>query len=907
MKRRTRIATLAVVGLAALSVASCGNNENKYQEFTLDEVKAYAKADLEDVLAQCGAQSQYQSQVWTNLLAKYNAGVAAIDACTESAKVQDAFANAKKEMAAAIPYANGGFNFTALDNTKRTEILGLLEAYAVRNGITGISLFEDGGYVMYHDRVTLGTESYIPGYGFGTLTEGKPTADLASETNADWKRYYHTSDASDPGTANYLNDKGSQVAEYYGYFAGSYFTTFMNSTKDGYDWVPELAKEKPVAVNPNEAGMATKWKFKIRTGETDGLKYSTNSKKADRMNFNDREVAAEDYETAFKFLLTQESGLARGAELAAATTGALKGAAAYYAATETLPVGTPENEAEWSKVGIRTYKEGNDWYLEYEFVAPQTQFYSMYYITSSLYQPVPMEFIQAVGETDNVTNYCGYNSDKSYTPVDNSLALGSFVLEAWETEKEVAYKKNPNYVFASTKYNWPGVKITILKAAESDNTATIKEFLAGNLDSCGIPQDYLDQYKNDKRTRQTTGSSNFKLNVNACDAETWETLFGENGTVTKTEKSKYWQVEPALSNSHFVKALSLSIDRDTFAAARGSIASVDYLSSNYMSDPENGISYSLTDAHKAAVAGLLEGTKNGYNLQQAREYFKLAILELEAAGKYTAGTKEEPTIIELELAWMYPQHETNYHNEIAKYFEDAFNHPTVSDGKYKLVTKFWVGAEWSDVYYNKLMLGQYDIGFGSISGNSLNPLGFISVLSSDQSISGNFTLNWGTDTNDADADILVYNGMRWSYDALWSAANTGAVVQNGNLADVKTFLGAETTAVAENADTVVVTVKTKVNKGEGFEGKIVDFLIMGCNDTSNYSDYVEYSVFDKAEVAAELDADGYQVWTITLTKAEYDQFNALAMAGIDVYVESTIAGVVTTAFATTVDLAVAAE
>ena len=53
--------------------------------------------------------------------------------------------------------------------------------------------------------------------------------------------YYHSSDASDPGTANYLNDKGSQVADYNGYFAGSYFTTFMNSTKDGYDWVPELA------------------------------------------------------------------------------------------------------------------------------------------------------------------------------------------------------------------------------------------------------------------------------------------------------------------------------------------------------------------------------------------------------------------------------------------------------------------------------------------------------------------------------------------------------------------------------------------------------------------------------------------------------------------------------------------
>ena len=130
---------------------------------------------------------------------------------------------------------------------------------------------------------------------------------------------------------------------------------------------------------------------------------------------------------------------------------------------------------------------------------------------------------------------------------------------------------------------------------------------------------------------------------------------------------------------------------------------------------------------------------------------------------------------------MYPQHEENYHNEIKQYFETAFNHESVSGGEYKLECEFWVGDVWSDVYYNKLMLGQYDLGFGSISGNTLNPLDFVSVLSSDQSISGYFTLNWGTDTNDPEADVLVYQGQRWSYDALWTAANSSAVVKDGAL------------------------------------------------------------------------------------------------------------------------------
>ena len=56
----------------------------------------------------------------------------------------------------------------------------------------------------------------------------------------------------------------------------------MNSTKDGYEWYPVLAKANPVtgdfrpqALNKNEAtGLASKYKVYLRTGK-DGLKYNT--------------------------------------------------------------------------------------------------------------------------------------------------------------------------------------------------------------------------------------------------------------------------------------------------------------------------------------------------------------------------------------------------------------------------------------------------------------------------------------------------------------------------------------------------------------------------------------------------------------------------------------------------------
>ena len=762
------VLALCMMAGVVSALAEASGWDGAYME--ADEFKAYIKNDLDVLLS--SIEDQLEDETYEAVKAAKEAGDAAIDAAGTVAEVEAAYEGAFKAICEAIPLADGLYSYLKESNAEKTNILGLLEQYAVLNGITGISLFEDGGYVMYDPRITLGTENYIVGYGFGILAEGNITADMEYETNEAWKRYYHTYEVSDPGTLNYLNDQGAQVGDLYGYIAASFFTNFMNETKDGYDWVPELAKEKPVAVDDEDGdGMAKVWRFEVRTGEADGLKYKSGSELESRKAFDGRPVALEDYETPFKLLLTQANQLYRGSEMANSTTGAIAGAKEYYQATE-----KGYDEEAWKKVGIKTYTEDGKNYFEVTFTEELTPFYAMYYIASSLYQPVPQEFLDLV----TVQNYLGYNSDSTETPRDNSLALGAWYVERYDQDQQIVYAKNPNYVFADTKYAIPGVHVKIFTAAAEDTTAGFNEFLAGHFDGSGIPQEFLDEYRNDPRTRTTTGSSNFKLNVNATDAETWEYLFGEAGVVTQTPKADYWTLKPALGNHHFVQALSYSIDRLTFANARGSIPSVDYLSSNYMSDPENGISYATTDAHKKAVETLLDDTDGyGYSLELARDYFRVALTELEAQGAYTPGTAENPTVIEIEIAWMYPTHEERYHNEIKTMLEASFNDASVCNGAYKLDVKFWVGNEWSDVYYNKLMVGQFDIGFGSISGNALNPLDFVSVLSSDQSISNSFTLNWGTDTNDPDAYPIVYDGVRFSYDALYNAANTKAIVSAG--------------------------------------------------------------------------------------------------------------------------------
>ncbi len=753
-----------------------------------DDYKAYVKNDLDVLMA--AIEDQLEDATYAAVKAAREDAEKAIDAAATLAEVRAAYEAGFKAIAEAIPLADGLYSYKKDSNAERTNVLGILERFAVTTGITGISLFENGGYVMYNPRVTLGTENYIVGYGFGILAEGAITADLEYETNEAWKRYYHICETSDPGTLNYYNDQGSQVGDLFGYQAASFFTNFMNETKDGYDWVPELAKEKPVAVNDEDGdGMATTWRFEVRTGEADGLKYTTGSELESRKAFNDRPLALEDYLTPFKMLLTQSNALYRGSEQANTKSGAIKGAKEYYQGTAEGP-----NDDLWANVGLKVYEENGKNYFEVTFVEEQTQFYCMYYISSSLYMPLPQEFVDLV----TVQNIFGYNTDKTETPMDNALTVGPYYLERYDQDQQIVYKKNPNYVFADTKYAIEGIHDKIFTAAAEDTEATLNEFLAGHFDASGIPQVHLDEYRNDPRTRSTTGTSNFKLNVNATNAETWEYLFGEEGVVTQTPKDSYWELKPALGNHHFVQALSYSIDRQSFANARGSIPSVDYLASNYMSDPENGLSYAVTAAHKKAVETLLEDTDGcGYSLELARDYFRMALTELEADGAYAPGTKDAPTEIHIEIAWMYPTHEENYHNEIKNFLETAFNDESVCGGVYKLSVDFWVGNAWSDVYYNKMMVGQFDIGFGSISGNSLDPIGFVSVLSSDQEISNSFTLNWGVDTNDPEVYPIVYKNMRWSFDALYNAVNSKGIVAKGQNKPVISF---NYTPIVKNED-----------------------------------------------------------------------------------------------------------
>ena len=177
-----------------------------------------------------------------------------------------------------------------------------------------------------------------------------------------------------------------------------------------------------------------------------------------------------------------------------------------------------------------------------------------------------------------------------------------------------------------------------------------------------------------------------------------------------------------MSNDNFLNGLYWSINRREFAEKQGAQPSINYFSNAYLSDAENGVSYNSTEEHKKAVASMhsiVDGEDDyGFNRDKAIKYFTKAYSELRSAGKIKDGTSSKPTIIKVQINWMYQNDINEYGKLIKQYFEDAFNDPQVCGGKVKLeVEQPNPSSDWQAVYNEVMMKGRFDLAFGAISGN----------------------------------------------------------------------------------------------------------------------------------------------------------------------------------------------
>ena len=896
MKNRFTLGVLAVGMLSLCVLGACGNHQEEvYEEFSFyamlaNGAKTLNKGDELNITISESGGPKNVSRSYTYVsdhpdIATVNeyGVITALKEGNVRISVTESVSGLSQTLSLQITDADpaaGGYNYASLAGetavTKRTEILGKLEKYAMDNHLTGITLFENGGYVKYSERVKLPTTEYITGYGFGLLSEGELTADMPAENEeeAAYRRYLHSATSSDPKMINSRNDTGSQVSSLEGYITSSFWGTKLNSTKDKYEWYPVLAKDKvtydgvdydfnrPTPIyqgqevkpgqEPNPLGLYNTWRIYVKTGAADGIKYrysGTSWGDGAENTFDGRNVVKEDYEFAYRLLLTQSHKLKRGAEAAGDQTYGIVGAQRYYNNTEDKD--DDQALAEWNKMkangqlGIQVgTDETNGDYIQLTILNPIDRFTAMYTFSSSLYSPLPEDFFKAIGSGSvkkGAPMYGTFNNDATKAPaghvdkiLDYTLSVGPYMLEKWEKGQTIIFKRNAQWDWEEGRYNIAGVKLIVIDASTS-STAIYNRFNSGDLDSCGIPTipEIIAKEVGQLRVYKTKGDATFKLNVNSCTQETWNELFSVGGKINK--EGSNWAVKPWMSNDNFLNGLFFSIDRKTFASNRGMQPSIDYFSNAYLSDPENGKSYNDTPEHKAAIADYQtydsDGKETyGYNKDKAILYFKTAVKELLATCKsdvFHFGTKENPFEIKIHIRWMYATDITEYGAEIGKYFTDAFNDDRVCGGKIKLVVEQEAVKDWQQVYNEYLMKGQFDLGFGAISGNTYNPLNFLEVLKSDNS--SGFTLNWGTDTSKiTKAKPLIYEGKMWSFDALWAVADHGGVVDNGSIAKtVKTCYVDANKEALYNGGTFEVAIKFVDSASAKFEVTRVQIYIFG--------------------------------------------------------------------------------
>lgn len=747
------------------------------------------------------------------------------------------------------PWANGAFNYSAASYAEKEEILSQLEGYVLNNFLAGIPLADNGGNVLYNHRLSIPSDVFIPNYGFG-VSEGRilgpMTAAQEPETKYQW--YYHTWLNSDPGTINYWNAQISTVADLHGLVNSAYYSTRLNAAKDNYEWYSQLATELPIPLNANEHGMATQWRVKVRTDAA--LTYRTLSTVPAISAFNNRQVVLADYLTPFKAML--DNNFFRATDLASATSG-FKGVADYR---DQLNRGLNPS---WDVVtGIQLNVAENA--IDFDFNTPKSSFYAMYNLSTSLFSPVPASFVSTVG----AANY-------GKPDVNSMLSLGMYMLEEWQTGKQLAFKKNDTY-FLKDQANFAGYKYAIITGATA-TTVAFNEFLDGKLDAVNIPSARIQEFKSDPRRRQTYGATVWRLNVNATTEERWEQLFGVNGENNQHSLANYWNVKPIMSNKNFLNGLYFAVNRQDYADKTGRNASHGVLSNFYMIDPENAISYRASDGGKAVLADRLPETF-GFDQELAIQYFQAAIAELEAAGKYVPGTPANKTVIQLEMKMLAMSQLATDAVYLKNYIETTFN---LANPNYQLVLNATSSADANDIY-DAMEFGEFDLAFGSISGSALDPLSFMEVFTSDNRTG--FTLSHGADTSVPTQEIR-YDGLAWSYNALFAAAISGAIVVDGVDSPVITISPAAVTdpVPGDNLYTVTVNGTWYHLAPDDVE---INFVAIGLYN-ANTGATVYYEIDDVLVI----NPDG----TFVITFADVDLTTASAGYYVDIYYTAKIAGI----------------
>ena len=356
------------------------------------------------------------------------------------------------------------------------------------------------------------------------------------------------------------------------------------------------------------------------------------------------------------------------------------------------------------------------------------------------------------------------------TTAETTAYTGPFMLAYYEADQVLDLKENPNF-HSPERYFFTGVQFQII----ADATVRFQAFMNDDLDAVGVPGENFEDVAGDPRLRQVPGPTTFRIMINMLGTpEAQEEMFGNSDLHTP---------EPILANQHFRTAMYFAIDRAelAFEVLRTSAPQQFLYTEAYLVEPLSGIAFRNTEQGEAVGEGLSAETY-GFNPDAAVAFWVAALDELVADGVYDNGD-----VIELELLiFSGSEAQVLFGNFIKEAFETAF------DGTQQNIS-FVVNVEprpFPGIYFDFMMIGEFDLSIGGISGSTLDAASFLDVYIDDNR--GGFTLNWGVDTSTPAIEVTfphptssdpddrsTWVTETWSFNALVRSLNGTVTIQDG--------------------------------------------------------------------------------------------------------------------------------
>lgn len=635
--------------------------------------------------------------------------------------------------------ANGTYNYKFATAELRNTFMAAGEDYLLHNQFAGVPLFANAQFNLYSNRMQLVTQESLPVLEFATEYGSLAVDDskVIMEDGNPGKEGEYTlrlAFTENPSQWNHWLSDNSVTSDFMEYFKGWPYRYELNDDKTGYALVASMADGDPIPVDseilPNGKEVANKWQIKIK----EGLEWNYNAN-TDTSMITDHTIDANDFYNTYKLALEQKwfRAISGGGDFV--TGKPIVGAEDFV-----------DGKVAWEDVGIKLIDDNT---FELEFIDQQSQWAVKYFLGETTMSPIHTELYEALGD-DYGTN-------------EQTIAYaGTYVVDYYESDKIVRMSRNDKYHDAD-KHNYTHVAITVI----ADTEIRFQEFVAGKLDATALPSTHYEEYKSHPGLKRLPGATTFRMMINGTGSV--------EGQVAQFPEST-WVPEPILANQDFKMGLYHAIDRQKLAEEVMKTSETQmYLFTNaYVVEAETGIPFRATEQGMSVGADLSPST-HGYNLDAARAYFDLALDTLVADGTYKSGD-----VIKYEF-YFFSGSETQ--ELLADYLKDAMEEAFNSEKHNIKVEVETVAKDFPGIYYDHMMIGEFDTSAGGISGSTLDAASFLDTFSSDNR--SGFSLNWGVDTSVAEIEVSYVNDLGeavkelWSFDALQAVLNGATEVVDG--------------------------------------------------------------------------------------------------------------------------------